>query len=105
MNQPWRIVPEGIIIACRLTPKGGRDALESVAELSDGARIVRARVRAAPEDGLANKALCAPLARQFGIAASQVSLVTGAKSRTKHVAIAGEPVALIARLAELCQLQ
>ena len=39
---PWRATSDGIAIACRLTPKGGRDAMEGVATLSDGARVVLA---------------------------------------------------------------
>jgi uncharacterized protein len=95
---PWRTTGDGIIVVCRLTPKGGRDAIEGVATLSDGARVVVARVRAAPEDGRANKALCELLAEWFGVAASHVSMVSGGKSRIKQVAISGDPAALMARL-------
>ncbi len=48
---PWRATLDGIVIACRLTPKGGRDAIDGVATLSDGMRVLLVRVRSAPEDG------------------------------------------------------
>ncbi|MBV8474240.1 MAG: DUF167 domain-containing protein, partial [Hyphomicrobiales bacterium] len=48
---PWRTTLDGLVIACRLTPKGGRDAIDGTATLSDGSRVLLARVRAAPEDG------------------------------------------------------
>jgi uncharacterized protein YggU (UPF0235/DUF167 family) len=98
---PWRATLDGVVVACRLTPKGGRDAIEGVATLSDGARVVLARVRAAPEDGRANAALCALLADKLGVPASRARLVAGAKSRVKQVAVAGDPAALIARLESL----
>ena len=55
---PWRATLDGVVIACRLTPKGGRDAIDGVATLSDGMRVLLVRVRSAPEDGKANEALC-----------------------------------------------
>ena len=101
-REPWRATADGIIVVCRLTPKGGRDALEGVSTLGDGARVILARVRAAPEDGRANKALCGLLASALGVAPSRVGLAAGAKSRIKQVAISGDAATLIARLTALC---
>ena len=95
---PWRATLDGIVIACRLTPKGGRDAIDGTATLADGMRVLLVRVRAAPEDGKANEALCALIAGKLGVAASKVRLVAGAKSRVKQVAVTGEPEGLLARL-------
>ncbi|MGD0188729.1 MAG: DUF167 family protein [Roseiarcus sp.] len=98
---PWRATLDGVVIACRLTPKGGRDAIDGVATLSDGTRVLLARVRSAPEDGKANEALCRLIAEKLGVGASKARLVAGAKSRLKQVAVTGEPGVLIARLSEL----
>jgi hypothetical protein len=98
---PWRATPDGVVVACRLTPKGGRDAIDGVATLSDGTRVLLARVRSAPEDGKANEALCRLIADKLGVAASKARLIAGAKSRLKQVAVTGEPEALTARLAGL----
>ncbi|MFZ1964722.1 MAG: DUF167 family protein [Roseiarcus sp.] len=95
---PWRATPDGVVIACRLTPKGGRDAIDGVATLSDGTSVLLARVRSAPEDGKANEALCRLIAETLGVAASKARLVAGAKSRLKQVAATGEAGALMARL-------
>ena len=94
---PWRQTLDGVVLACRLTPKGGRDAIDGVATLSDGARVLLARVRSAPEEGHANEALCRLIAEKLGVAASRVRLVAGAKSRVKQVAVTGEPAELLAR--------
>jgi len=96
---PWRATPDGVIIACRLTPKGGRDAIDGVATLADGTRVLLVRVRSAPEDGKANEALCRLIAETLGVAASKARLVAGAKSRLKQVAATGEAGELMAKLA------
>ena len=101
MTTPWRATAEGVIVACRLTPKGGRDAIDGVSALSDGTAVLACRVRVAPEDGRANEALCALLAKTLGAPASRVRRVAGAKSRLKQVSVGGDPEALIARLAAL----
>jgi hypothetical protein len=48
-----------------------------------------ARVRAAPHDGEANRALCRLIARSAGVPATRVSVVRGARGRAKLVAVRG----------------
>ncbi len=100
-GEPWRKTAEGVVVACRLTPKGGRDAIDGVAELADGTVVLAARVRNAPQGGEANEALCALLADRLGARASQARVVAGSKSRVKQVAVSGDPACLIARLEAL----
>ena len=97
-DAPWRATLEGIVVACRLTPKGGRDAIDGAATLADGTRVLLVRVRSVPEDGNANAALLRLLAEKAGAPASHARLVSGAKSRLKQVAISGDPAALMAKL-------
>ena len=99
-GSPARPTFDGIVVACRITPKGGRDAIDGCAMLSDGMRVLLARVRAAPEDGKANDALLKLIAQTLGVAASKARLASGAKSRLKQVAVTGEPGALMAKLAQ-----
>jgi uncharacterized protein len=47
-DRPWRIEADGLMLAVRLTPKGGRDAVETVERLSDGRSMLKVRVRAPP---------------------------------------------------------
>jgi uncharacterized protein len=93
---PWRVTPEGIVVLCRLTPKGGADAIYGVATLPDGAAALLARVRAPPENGKANEALRRLLAETLRVPISSVQLIGGAKSRLKRIAIAGDADALAA---------
>ena len=100
-REPWRRTKEGVIVFCRLTPKGGRDAIEGVAHLADGLSVLVARVRSAPQGGEANHALCALLAGRLGSPASGARIVAGSKSRLKQVAVSGDPATLVAKLEAL----
>ena len=95
---PWRATADGVVVTCRLTPKGGRDAIDGAATLADGMRVLLVRVRAVPEDGKANGALVRLIADKAGAPPSRARLVAGAKSRLKQVAVTGDPAALIAKL-------
>ena len=73
-GSPWSAVADGIVVAVRLTPKGGRDAIDGEARLSDGQTVLAARVRTPPREGEANAALVrliALIASRFGIVVSQ----------------------------------
>lgn len=98
---PWRGSKEGVVVSCRLTPRGGRDAIDGVARLADGSSVLLARVRSAPQGGEANQALCSLLAERLGAPVSSVRIVGGSKSRVKQVAVSGEAAGLIARLEAL----
>ena len=78
----------------RLTPKGGRDAIEGWAEGPDAKRHLKARVSAPPADGKANEALIVLLARALGVAKSKLRIVSGASSRLKTIEFDGEKEAL-----------
>ena len=87
---PFQSDAAGITIRVRLTPRGGRDAVDGVETLSDGTAVLKARVRAAPENGSANAALEELLAETFDVPKSAVAVTRGAGSRVKTVRIAGE---------------
>lgn len=95
---PYRSEEGGLILFIRLTPKGGRDALDGVEESADGKVWLKVRVRAVPEDGKANAALEALLAKVFGISKSAVSVIGGHTARNKQVEIKGDSETLIATL-------
>ena len=98
----WRIEPDGIILTVRLTPRGGRDAIDGVEQLANGRCVLKLRVRAAASEGEANAALVAVLARTLGVARRDVHLVAGAAARIKRVRIAGMGTALAAALEKIC---
>ena len=98
---PWRVSGDAVLLSLRLTPRSSKDALEGVETLADGRSVLKARVRAVPEDGKANLALLRLLADQLDLPIRALSLATGATGRTKVIRIEGAPEATLARLAAL----
>jgi uncharacterized protein YggU (UPF0235/DUF167 family) len=90
-------------VAVRLTPKGGRDAIDGIEQLSDGRAVLKARVRAAPSEGEANAALGKLISKALGIPPRDVSLVAGATGRIKRMAISGHGLTLMAALEKICR--
>ncbi len=81
---------EGIRLFIKLTPKASLDEVQSVEEAADGP-VLKAKVRAIPDKGKANKALIKLIAKWLGVAKSDISLKSGSKSRLKTLAIMGNP--------------
>ena len=85
----------------RLTPKGGRDAIDGVAALSDGSTVLKVRVRAIPSEGEANAALGRVLAQALAVPPRDVEIVSGHTSRIKRVKISGDAAALTLALEKI----
>ena len=100
-GEPWTASADGIVIDVRLTPRGGRDAIEGMERRADGRMVVKARVRAAPSDGDANTALCRLIAGAVDVAPSDVTIAGGATSRVKRIHVRGEALAIAAALQKL----
>ena len=97
----WRPCAHGVELFVRLTPKSSRDAVEGPERSADDRCHLKARVRAVPEDGKANKALEKLLSKTFGVPASSITIVAGHTARLKTVCIAGETEDLTQRLKRL----
>lgn len=82
----------------RLTPKGGRDAIEGWSRAADGSIHLKARVSAPPDKGKANEALIALLADHLHIPKSTIAIAGGETARLKTIEAKGNPEALVARL-------
>ena len=98
MLQPWSATAQGVVLTVRLTPKGGRDAVEGIGQLSDGRPVLKARVRAAATEGEANAALLKLIAKTLSVPLRDVSLAAGATARIKRLSIAGDGPTLVAAL-------
>jgi uncharacterized protein (TIGR00251 family) len=94
LTEPWRTSTTGVSIALRVTPRGGRDGVDGIEQMSDGRSVLKVRVRAVADGGEANRAVLALLAKSLGVPKASVSLLSGATSRLKQVAIVGDPVRL-----------
>jgi len=91
---PWRYSAEGISVALRVTPRGGRDEIDGVETLADGRNVVKVRVRAIAEGGAANRAVTELVARALGVPKGKVRVLSGTTSRLKQIAVDGDPATL-----------
>ena len=91
---PWRYSTNGISIALRVTPRGGRDDIDGIETLSDGRPVVKVRVRAIADGGEANKAVTELLARALRVPKARVKILSGATSRLKQITVDGDPKSL-----------
>lgn len=92
----WRALSSGVSVTVKVHPRSRRPGVQIAA----GDRL-RIAVTEPPEDGRANRAVCAAIADLLQVAPSAVSVAAGASSREKTLRVTGDPTALSARLAAL----
>jgi uncharacterized protein (TIGR00251 family) len=78
---------QGVVIAVRVIPRAGRS---EVAGTRDGALLVR--LNAPPVEGAANDELIEVIAGALAVPKRAVTIVSGERSRTKRVRVAGVDV-------------
>jgi len=91
---PWRYSTEGISVALRVTPRGGRDDIHGLETLANGRSVEKVRVRAIADGGEANRAVTELLAKALGVPKAKVRILSGATSRLKQIAVDGDPARL-----------
>ena len=74
-------------LTVRVTPRGGRDAVEGWASDAAGRPVLKLRVAAPPADGAANAAVVALLAKALKRPKSQIAIVSGETARLKGVEV------------------
>jgi uncharacterized protein YggU (UPF0235/DUF167 family) len=80
-------------VVVRVTPRGGRDAIDGWTRDDAGRAILRIRVAAAAAEGAANAAVLALLAKALGVPKTAVRLASGQTARVKRVGIDGVDMA------------
>ncbi|MGK7864565.1 DUF167 domain-containing protein [Falsiroseomonas sp. E2-1-a4] len=95
---PWRLRPDGLDLAVKVQPRAKRPALGGLSP--DGAAL-RIAVSEVPEDGRANRAVCAAVAGALGLANSAVEVLHGAGARQKTLRVTGDPASLAPLLEKL----
>ncbi len=101
MGQPWRKSGNGVQLAVRVTPRASKEVIEGVWHDADGAAWLAIKVRAAPDDGQANKAVIALLAKALATPKSSIALESGAAARLKRLHIVCNTYEIEARLRSL----
>ena len=89
-------------IAVRVTPRGGHNRIDSVAQSARGDFLMKVRVTAPPEDGRANAAVEELIAHHLGLAKSRVSVTSGHTARIKHITVWADPAMVKDKLDPLC---
>lgn len=90
--------PGDLRFAVRVTPRGGRDAIDGWAKDAAGKAHLKVRLRTAAEGGKANAALVDLLAKSLAVPRSSVAISSGAKARLKIIRITGDPKILTKQL-------
>lgn len=85
MRRPARLTVAGDTLAVRVTPRAAAERL--VVEDGPDGPVVRVYVTVPPQDGKANAAVIALLARALGLPKSALSVAQGAASRDKVIRI------------------
>jgi uncharacterized protein (TIGR00251 family) len=91
---PWRYSTQGISVALRVTPRGGRDDIDGLETLANGRTVVKVRVRAIADGGEANRAVTELMANALGVPKASVRILSGTTSRLKQIAVDGDPAKL-----------
>jgi len=76
-------------LTVRVTPKGGRDAVDGWTRDDAGRPVLKLRVSAAAADGAANAAVVALVARSLNVPKSAVRIASGETARVKRLEIEG----------------
>ncbi len=94
----WHPRPDGVVIAVKVQPRARRTGVLGVVASAGGPRL-RIGVNEPPEDGKANKAVRAALAKAVGVPRGSVEIISGATSREKTILISGDCETIATRLA------
>ncbi len=86
---PFKLHPSGLTVTVRLTPNARKSGFNGLMETADGKTALKISVNVPPEDGKANKALTAFLAKSWKLPKSSISLLSGATNRLKILLISG----------------
>ena len=86
----------GIRFNLRVVPKSSKNILSVMDE-----GVVKLKINAPPIDGKANMACIKFLSDIFNVSKSQISIVSGDKSKTKVIEVLGDPEILAKILSEL----
>lgn len=74
----------GVVVALHVQPRSSRNLIVGLQ-----GELLKVKLTSAPVDGAANKCCCEFLAKTFGLAKRDVSIVGGDKARQKRVLLDG----------------
>ncbi len=96
----WREGADGVTVMVKVQPRSRRPGIQGIAESAAGPRL-KIAVTEAAEDGKANRAVCALMAKTLRLPQASVRVVTGLSHREKLLALTGDSIALVELLRAL----
>lgn len=94
-------VAAGVRVHLRVSPRASRNAIQGLMDGPDASRVLKVAVTAVPEDGKANTAVIALLAKTWRLPKTSMEIVAGHTDRSKVVEIRGDGPALLQHLGPL----
>jgi uncharacterized protein len=99
MTARVRPLEHGVRFHVRVTPRGGRNAVEGWQDDAAGKAHLKLRVTVAAADGKANDAVVRLVAESLAVPRTRVDIVSGASARIKMLEVRGDGAELQRRLA------
>lgn len=100
---PFRAGDDGLHVRLKVAPKAAANRVAGMAADADGGRVLKVAVTAPADKGKANAAVVKLLAKEWGVAKSEMDIVQGQTSRNKMLLIQGDGAALLRRLTDWCR--
>ena len=97
-NDPFRMEPDGVRLAVRLTPRAHRNRLDGVVTGADGRAALHLRLVAPPVENAANKALIGFVADALDMRSADISIRSGETARLKILFLRGDAASIVKRL-------
>jgi uncharacterized protein len=97
-SSPFSAVANGVRTRLRVQPRARRNRVDGLVAEADGGVALKVAVTEAPEDGKANAAVIALLAKAWGHPKSAFAVVAGAADRRKIIHLQGDPARLMQAL-------
>ncbi len=98
LPSPFSPTDDGVRMVLRVQPRARRNQVDGLAAMPDGGVALKVAVTAPPEDGKANAAVIALLAKAWGLPKSAFAVVAGAADRRKIIHLRGDPARLMQAL-------
>jgi len=98
LASPFRLTDDGVRVGLRVQPRARRNRVDGLVAEADGGMALKVAVTPAPEDGKANAAVIALLAKAWGLPKSAFTVVAGASDRRKIIHLQGDPARLMQAL-------
>lgn len=89
MSGFFKTTEKGVLLFIHLTPNAAKDEFLGIIEFH-GKTCLKAKIRAVPEKGKANSALCKFIAKSLGLPKSRLEVISGHTSRLKTILVCGD---------------